>query len=101
MACYYGYPSECNKLFIRGLENPPRHFGSNPIGHTCAHYSAIADDKLVTLTSFVNMRKLQKKVQCILWLKEFKSVTRVQRSFRSEWNIVTGLLNRLIRTPTK
>ncbi|GFX66227.1 uncharacterized protein TNCV_342011 [Trichonephila clavipes] len=45
------YPSECNMLFIRGLETHPRFFGSSPIGRTYAHYSAIADDKLVTLTS--------------------------------------------------
>ncbi|GFV32147.1 uncharacterized protein TNCV_1674361 [Trichonephila clavipes] len=43
----------------------------------------------------------QQKVQCMLWLTEFKSVTRVQRRIRTEWNVVTGLPNRLTRAPTK
>ncbi|GFX38940.1 uncharacterized protein TNCV_747191 [Trichonephila clavipes] len=68
---------------------------------TCAHYSAIADDKLVTLTLLVELWTQQQKVQCVLWLTEFKSLTCVQRRFRTEYNVVTGLPNRLIRTPTK
>ncbi|GFX96181.1 hypothetical protein TNCV_2290691 [Trichonephila clavipes] len=28
----------------------------------------------------------QQKVQCVLWLKKFNSVTRVQRRVRTEWN---------------
>ncbi|GFT63642.1 uncharacterized protein TNCV_870791 [Trichonephila clavipes] len=43
----------------------------------------------------------QQKVQCALWLTEFKLVTLVQRRVLTEWNVVTGLPNRLIRTPTK
>ncbi|GFX54786.1 hypothetical protein TNCV_2556721 [Trichonephila clavipes] len=31
----------------------------------------------------------QQKVQGVLWLTEFKSVTRVQRRFQTEWNIAT------------
>ncbi|GFX64898.1 uncharacterized protein TNCV_450361 [Trichonephila clavipes] len=95
------YPSECNKLFIRGLETPPRFFGSSPIGCMHVHYSAIADNELVTLTSLVKMWTLQQKVQCVLWLTEFKSDTQVQLRVRKERNIVTGLPNRLIITPTK
>ncbi|GFT63594.1 uncharacterized protein TNCV_870521 [Trichonephila clavipes] len=45
------YPSECNKLFIRGMEIPPRIFESSPINRTCAPYVEIAGDKLVSLTS--------------------------------------------------
>ncbi|GFY17549.1 uncharacterized protein TNCV_3519041 [Trichonephila clavipes] len=75
------YPSECNKLFIRGFENPPRFFGSSTIGRTCVHYLAIADSKLVTLTSLVKMWMPQQKEQRILWLTEFKSVTHVQNVY--------------------
>ncbi|PRD30309.1 UNVERIFIED_CONTAM: hypothetical protein NCL1_26796 [Trichonephila clavipes] len=96
MAYYY----EAN-LFIHGFETPPTFFGSSPIGYTCAHYSAIADDQLLTLTTLVKMWTLQQKMQCFLWLTEFKSVTRVQRRVRTEWTVVTGLPNRLTRTPTK
>ncbi|GFX18096.1 uncharacterized protein TNCV_1577751 [Trichonephila clavipes] len=95
------YPSESNKLFIHGLETPPRFFGAYLIGRTGAHYSAIADDKLVTLISLVKMWPPQQKVQCVLWLTGFKSVKRVQRHVRTEWNVVTGLPNKLIMTPTK
>ncbi|GFT40628.1 hypothetical protein TNCV_3008021 [Trichonephila clavipes] len=45
-----------------------------PIGRRCTHYSAITDDKLVTLTSLGKMWTPQQKVQCVLWLTEFKSV---------------------------
>ncbi|GFW47789.1 uncharacterized protein TNCV_2829771 [Trichonephila clavipes] len=47
---------------------------------------AIADDKLFTLTSLAKMWTPQEKMQCVLWLTEFKSVTRVQRHVRTEWN---------------
>ncbi|PRD17729.1 UNVERIFIED_CONTAM: hypothetical protein NCL1_63452 [Trichonephila clavipes] len=40
-------------------------------------------------------------MQCVLWLTKFKSVTRVHRRVRTEWNVVTGLPNSLIRTLTK
>ncbi|GFW28696.1 uncharacterized protein TNCV_3714111 [Trichonephila clavipes] len=83
------------------MENPPRIFGCSPIGHTGTHYSAIADDKLVTLTSLVKMWTQQQKVQCVLWLKKVKSVKRVQQRIRTECGIFTGLPNRRIRTPTK
>ncbi|GFU09886.1 hypothetical protein TNCV_784361 [Trichonephila clavipes] len=33
------------------------------------------------------MTTLQQKVQCVLWLMEFKSVTLVQRRVRTEWNV--------------
>ncbi|GFU11945.1 uncharacterized protein TNCV_1484101 [Trichonephila clavipes] len=79
--------SEYNKLFIHGLENSPRYFGSCPIGCTCAHYSAVSDDKLVLLISLVKMWMPLQKVQCVLWLTEFKSVTRVQPRVRTEWNV--------------
>ncbi|GFT31829.1 uncharacterized protein TNCV_2035601 [Trichonephila clavipes] len=98
---FRNYPSECNELFLRGLETTPRFFGSSPISRTCAHYSAIADDKLVTLTSLVKTWTPLQKVQCVLWLTEFKSFTRKLRRVRAEWNVVTGLFNRLTRTPTK
>ncbi|GFY29130.1 uncharacterized protein KIAA0825 [Trichonephila clavipes] len=91
--------------FLRGLKytkvmayysglsmDPSKYFGSSPIGRTCAHYSAIADDELVTQTSFVKMWMPQQKVQCALWLTELKSVTHV-------WNDVIGLPNTLISTP--
>ncbi|GFU20363.1 hypothetical protein TNCV_967241 [Trichonephila clavipes] len=42
-------------------KNPLRSLESNPIGRTCAHYLAIADDKLLTLTSLVKIRKPQQK----------------------------------------
>ena len=29
----------------------------------------------------------QRKVQCVLWLAELKSVTRVQRRARRKWNV--------------
>ncbi|GFV99204.1 uncharacterized protein TNCV_1511771 [Trichonephila clavipes] len=83
------------------MENLPRFFGSSPIDCTSAYYSAIADDKLVTLTSLVKMWTPQQKVQCVLWLKEFKFFMRLQRRVRTEWNVVTGLPNRLVRTPTQ
>ncbi|GFV42049.1 hypothetical protein TNCV_1569161 [Trichonephila clavipes] len=50
------YPSECYKLFIRGLESPLRFLGSSPISRKCVHYSAIVGDKLVTLTSLVKKK---------------------------------------------
>ncbi|GFV37520.1 uncharacterized protein TNCV_127311 [Trichonephila clavipes] len=84
------YPSECNKLFIHGLEAPPRVLDPIRSGRTCAHYSAIADGKLVTLISLVKMWMQQQNVQCVLWITEFKSVTRVQRLVRTEWNVVNG-----------
>ncbi|GFT93423.1 hypothetical protein TNCV_337811 [Trichonephila clavipes] len=40
-------------------------------------------------------------MQCVLWLTEFKSITRVQCRIRTEWNVVTGLPTKLIRTPAK
>ncbi|GFT40085.1 hypothetical protein TNCV_2171031 [Trichonephila clavipes] len=43
----------------------------------------------------------EQKVRRILWLMEFNSVTRVQRHVRTKWNVVTGLIDRLIRTSTK
>ncbi|GFT25153.1 uncharacterized protein TNCV_180411 [Trichonephila clavipes] len=102
MAYYYGTTHQNhNILFIRGLENSPKFFGSSTIGRTCAHYSANVDDKFVTLTSLENMWTPEQKVQCVLWLTEFKSVTRVQQCVRTEWNVVTGLPNRLTRTPIK
>ncbi|GFU63941.1 uncharacterized protein TNCV_1939661 [Trichonephila clavipes] len=74
---------------------------SSSIGHMCANFSAIADDKLVTLTSLVKMWKPQQKGHCVLWLTEFQAVTRVLRRIRTEWHAVLGLPNRLINTPTK
>jgi hypothetical protein len=35
----------------------------------------------------VKMWTPQCKVQCVLWLAELKSVTRVQRRARREWNV--------------
>ncbi|GFV25115.1 uncharacterized protein TNCV_591811 [Trichonephila clavipes] len=87
IALLYFEQQECNKLFIRGLENPLRYFGSSLIGRTYAHYSAIADYKLVTQTSLAKMWMPQQKVQCVLWLTKFKSVTRVLRRIRTEWNV--------------
>ncbi|GFW21076.1 uncharacterized protein TNCV_2703161 [Trichonephila clavipes] len=81
------YPSECNKLFIRELKTAPRIVGPSPIGRTNAHYSAIADDELVTMPTLVKMWMPQQKVQRVLWLTEFKSVTFVQRRFRTQWNV--------------
>ncbi|GFX52493.1 DUF4817 domain-containing protein [Trichonephila clavipes] len=52
-----------------------------------AHSSGEVDDKLVTPTSLVKMSTPHQKVQCVLWLTEIKSVTRMQRRFRSEWNV--------------
>ncbi|GFX81130.1 uncharacterized protein TNCV_1911221 [Trichonephila clavipes] len=95
------YPLECNKLFIRGLETSPRFFASSPIDRMCVHYSTIADDERASLNSLIKMWMPQHKGQCILWLTEFESVSRVQRRVRMELNVVTGLPNRLIRTPTK
>ncbi|GFV36894.1 uncharacterized protein TNCV_4766921 [Trichonephila clavipes] len=95
------YPPECNQLIILGLETPLRFFGSSPNGCTRVHYSAIADDKHVTLTALVKMWKPQQMMQCVLWLTENKSVTRLQRRVRAEWNVATILPNRRIRTPTK
>ncbi|GFV51902.1 uncharacterized protein TNCV_1322551 [Trichonephila clavipes] len=68
------------------IGNLLRCFGSSPIGRTCAHYLAVADDKLVTLISSVKMRTPQQKAQCVLWLSEFRSVSRVLRRIRTEWN---------------
>ncbi|GFW82511.1 hypothetical protein TNCV_1794041 [Trichonephila clavipes] len=48
------------------------------------HYSA--DNKLVTLISLAKMWMPQQKVQCVLWLTEFKSVTLLFRRVRTEWN---------------
>ncbi|GFV41802.1 uncharacterized protein TNCV_3629531 [Trichonephila clavipes] len=53
----------------------------------CTHYSAIEDDKLVTLTSLVKTGMPQQKVQCVLWLEEFKSAPCVHQSVRTEWNV--------------
>ncbi|GFV32185.1 uncharacterized protein TNCV_1674731 [Trichonephila clavipes] len=39
----------------------------------------------------------QQEMQCVLWLTEFKSITRVHRRVRTEWNAVTDLAYRLIR----
>lgn len=44
-------------------------------------------EKLVPRVSFSNMWTPQKKVQCVLWLTELKSVMRVQRCVRTEWNV--------------
>ncbi|GFU74987.1 hypothetical protein TNCV_3752381 [Trichonephila clavipes] len=49
------YRTECNKLFIRGLDNCSRIFGSSPVGRTCVHYSPVADDKLVTLSPLISV----------------------------------------------
>ncbi|GFV76105.1 uncharacterized protein TNCV_4671941 [Trichonephila clavipes] len=81
------YSPECNKLLIHGLENSLRFFVYSSIGCTYAHYSVIADDKLFTLTSLVKTWTPQQKVQCVLWLTEFKSVTHVQRRVRTKWNV--------------
>ncbi|GFX16888.1 uncharacterized protein TNCV_2518661 [Trichonephila clavipes] len=70
-----------------GLEGFWPTLRSSPIDHMCAQYSAIADDKLVTQTSLVKKWTPQQKVQCVLWLAEFKSVTRVQRRVRTKWNV--------------
>ncbi|GFY00170.1 uncharacterized protein TNCV_2835271 [Trichonephila clavipes] len=94
------HPSECNKLFIRALENPARIFGSSPISRTM-YYSAVAEDKIITLTSLVKMWMSKQMVQCVLCLTELKPFTGVQWRVRTEWNIVTGLPNRLIRTPSQ
>ncbi|GFW42145.1 uncharacterized protein TNCV_1206011 [Trichonephila clavipes] len=83
------------------LESPSRIFRCSPIGRKWANYSAIEDDKLVPVILFVKMWTLQQKVQCALWLSEFKSVTRVQRRVLTGWNDVIGLPNSLTRTPTK
>ncbi|GFX27472.1 uncharacterized protein TNCV_4995281 [Trichonephila clavipes] len=95
------YPSECNKLFIRGLENPPIFFGYSRSASRSRTIRQSKGDKLVTLASLVKMQTLQQKVQCVLWLTKFKSATRVQQRVRTEWNVVAGLPNRLIRTPSK
>ncbi|GFW21143.1 uncharacterized protein TNCV_2703811 [Trichonephila clavipes] len=81
------YSSEYNKLFICGLENTARVFGSSRIDRPYAHNSAIADDTLYTLTSLVKIRTQQQKVQCVLRLTEFKTVTCVQRNVQTEWNV--------------
>ncbi|GFX77946.1 uncharacterized protein TNCV_909631 [Trichonephila clavipes] len=81
------YPSECNTLFIHGLQMSPRFFESNPIGRTCAHYSEIADDKFFMPTSLVNLWMQQLKVQGVLWLTAFKSVTLGKRLLQTEWNV--------------
>ncbi|GFV31282.1 uncharacterized protein TNCV_1640341 [Trichonephila clavipes] len=81
------YPSECNELFIRGLENSPRFIGSSPIGHTCVHYSAIADDPFFTIISLAKIWTPQQMVQGVLRLTEFKSVPRVQRRVRTDGNV--------------
>ncbi|GFT34601.1 uncharacterized protein TNCV_4125491 [Trichonephila clavipes] len=99
MAYYYGTTYQnvttCSSVDWKTLQVS---FGSSPIGRTCMHYSVIADDTLVTLTSLVKMWMPQQKV---LWLTEFKSVTRVQRRVPTECNVVTGLPNRLMRIPIK
>ncbi|PRD35269.1 UNVERIFIED_CONTAM: hypothetical protein NCL1_12051 [Trichonephila clavipes] len=100
------YPSERDKLIIHGLENSPRFFGSSPTGRTCAHYSAIADNILVTLTSLVQMwTRLQLK-QSVLWLTDAwltgnQLYVYSDKFEQNGMNAVTGLPNRLIRTPTK
>ncbi|GFV77425.1 uncharacterized protein TNCV_1069541 [Trichonephila clavipes] len=89
MACYYGttHQNVINSPSVE-LETPPRFFGFNPIGRMCAHHSSIADDKLVTLTSLVNMRTPHQKVQCVLWLWCVRNLNqRVQRRVRTEWNV--------------
>ncbi|GFX54750.1 hypothetical protein TNCV_2556361 [Trichonephila clavipes] len=48
------YQSECNKLFIRGLDIPLTVFGSSPIGRTCMHYSTIAEDRYTCNTDFIS-----------------------------------------------
>ncbi|GFY31122.1 hypothetical protein TNCV_4360291 [Trichonephila clavipes] len=60
------FPLECNKLFIRGLETPLRIAASSPIDRTRAHYSAIADDKLVVPILLEKMWTPQQKMQCVL-----------------------------------
>ncbi|GFX97231.1 uncharacterized protein TNCV_557211 [Trichonephila clavipes] len=45
------------------------------------------DDKLVKLNSLLQMFVPHQKVQCVLQLMEFKSVTVVQRRVRTEWNV--------------
>ncbi|GFT31830.1 hypothetical protein TNCV_2035611 [Trichonephila clavipes] len=70
------------------LETPLRFFRSSLIGRMCAHYSAIADHKLVTLTSLVKMRTPQQKVQCVLCLWSARNLNqRVQRRVRTECNV--------------
>ncbi|GFT90684.1 uncharacterized protein TNCV_4074661 [Trichonephila clavipes] len=66
---------------------PPFHCHKSDWLLVRAFYSAIVDDKLVTLTSLVNMWTPEQKMQCVLWLTEFKSVTRVQRCVQTEWNV--------------
>ncbi|GFY35576.1 hypothetical protein TNCV_196761 [Trichonephila clavipes] len=55
MAYYYGTTQQnvinCSSKDWKTIQE----FGSSPIGSTCAPYSAIADDKLFTLTSLVQM----------------------------------------------
>ncbi|GFV69758.1 uncharacterized protein TNCV_1349111 [Trichonephila clavipes] len=63
-----------------------REFRSNPIGRTCLHYSAVTDDKLATLTSLVKIWTPQQRMHYVLWFTKFKSITRVQRRVRTEWN---------------
>ncbi|GFW58812.1 hypothetical protein TNCV_4046511 [Trichonephila clavipes] len=58
-------------LFISGLENRLRFFESSPIDRKCTHYSAIADDKLVTIISSVKMREPLQEVRCVLRLRNF------------------------------
>ncbi|GFW17631.1 DUF4817 domain-containing protein [Trichonephila clavipes] len=37
------------------------------------------------------------KVQCVLWLTEFKSVTRVQRRVRTKWNVGSPLSKSILQ----
>ncbi|GFX65078.1 hypothetical protein TNCV_452161 [Trichonephila clavipes] len=77
------YSSEGNKMLIHGLETPQRFFGSSPMGHIFAYYSAIADDTLAKLTSLVKIWKPGKKVQCLLWLTKLTSIMRVQQRVKA------------------
>ncbi|GFX86752.1 uncharacterized protein TNCV_1409491 [Trichonephila clavipes] len=108
MAYYYGTTHQ-NVINCVDWKTLRDFFGSSLIDRTCAYYSTIAED-IVTLTSLGKTRTPQQKMQCVLWLTEFDlnsinqnthCITRVQRRVRTEWNVVSGLPNRLIRTPTK
>ncbi|KAJ4430212.1 hypothetical protein ANN_22423 [Periplaneta americana] len=53
--------------------------GNEPLGS----FKAISWDHFVGQQGMVNMWTPQQKVQCVLWLAEEKSVTRVQRRVRT------------------
>ncbi|KAJ4444489.1 hypothetical protein ANN_06281 [Periplaneta americana] len=49
--------------------------------------SSVAESRVAGEHAMVNMWTPQQKVQCVLWLAEEKSVTRVQHSVRRTWNV--------------